>query len=327
MLLAVIDLSSKVPIDRLKGRMKKIFVGTGLLFSALLMGCGGGGGGGSPVNNPVSTIAAKTITLFDTGSQVLSSPKLMAFSGNGLLSVAVQGSNRVDTFNVSNGALVSSFAVNDPIGVAVKTDPLTGATTVYYAAGSGIYTGGGSTVVANVGGNYYGLTFLSSTEFYVGNISGSGTVVKYTSASINAQGTVSGFSGFPSALVAHGGYVYATLTDGNVAKINPIDGSHTNVAWGVFENPNGIAIDGDYAYVANNGPSNNGVGGYISRIKLSDGSNERFVSDTIGIWQTSTQGFCSPTGLAVYGGYLYVSNGTCPSNDGNKNKILKVKLP
>jgi hypothetical protein len=152
-------------------------------------------------------------------------------------------------------------------------------------------------------------------------------VVKYTSASINAQGTLSGFSGFPAALVAHNGFIYATLTDGNIAKINPNNGTHTNVAWGVFENPNGIAIDGDYAYVANNGPSNNGVGGYISRIKLSDGSNERFVSDTIGTWQTPTQGFCSPTGLAVYSGYLYVSNGTCPSNDGNKNKILKVKLP
>jgi hypothetical protein len=69
------------------------------------------------------------------------------------------------------------------------------------------------------------------------------------------------------------------------------------------------------------------VGGYISRIKMSDGNQERFVSDSIGIWQTATQGFCSPTGLAIYAGYLYVSNGTCPSNDGNKNKILKVKLP
>jgi hypothetical protein len=77
----------------------------------------------------------------------------------------------------------------------------------------------------------------------------------------------------------------------------------------------------------NNGPNNNGVGGYISRIKMSDGTPERFVSDSIGIWQTESKGFCSPTGLAVYGGYLYVSNGTCPSNDGNKNKILKVKLP
>ncbi len=308
--------------------MKKILVGIELFLAALLMGCGGGGGGGeSGTVDPAPTIVAKTITLFDTGSHALSSPKLMAFSGNGLLTVAVQGSNRVDTFNVNNGVRVSSFNVNDPIGVAVKTDPLTGATSVYYAAGSGIYTGGGSTVVANVGGNYYGLTFLSSTEFYVGNISGLGTVVKYTSASINAQGTLSGFSGFPAALVAHNGFIYATLTDGNIAKINPNNGTHTNVAWGVFENPNGIAIDGDYAYVANNGPSNNGVGGYISRIKLSDGSNERFVSDTIGTWQTPTQGFCSPTGLAVYSGYLYVSNGTCPSNDGNKNKILKVKLP
>jgi len=302
-----------------------------LIFLSLLAltGCGGGGGGsGSNASNGVPpTVEAKTITLFDTGTVTLSLPKLMAFSGNGFLTVAIQGSDRVDTFDVNTGGSVSSFAVNDPIGVSVKTDPLTGAASVYYSAGSGIYTGGGSSVVSNVGGNYYGLAFLSSTEFYVGNISGSGAVVKYTSASINPQATITGFSGFPSALIAHNGFIYTTLTDGNIAKINPANATYSYVAWGAFENPNGIAIEGDYAYVANNGPYNNGVGGYISRIKMSDGTPERFVSDSIGIWQTESKGFCSPTGLAVYGGYLYVSNGTCPSNDGNKNKILKVKLP
>jgi len=302
---------------------------TQLMFLLLLTLSGCGGGSGSNTSNGASsTIAAKTITLFDTGAVTMSLPKLMAFSGNGLLTVAIQDSGRVDTFDVNTGGRVSSFAVKDPIGVSVKTDPLTGAASVYYSAGSGIYTGGdGSSVVANVSGNYYGLAFLSSTEFYVGNISGSGAVVKYTSASINPQATITGFSGFPSALIAHNGFIYATLTDGKIAKINPANASYTYVAWGAFENPNGIAIDGDYAYVANNGPNNNGVGGYITRTKMSDGTSERFVSDSTGIWQTASQGFCSPTGLAVYGGYLYVSNGTCPSNDGNKNKILKVKLP
>lgn len=307
--------------------MKKILLVIDLIVAACLAGCGGGGGGSASSNQAPVAVVSKTITLFDTGSWTLNLPKLMTFSGNGLLTVAVQGGNRVDTFNVTTGNRVSSYSVNDPIGVAVKTDPVTGAASVYYAAGSGVYTDGGSSVVANVAGNYYGLAFLSSTEFYVGNISGLGSIVKYSSASINAQATITGFSGFPSALVAHNGFVYATLTDGNIAKINPANGTHTNVAWGAFDHPNGIAIDGDYAYVANNGPNNNGVGGYISRIKMSDGSNELFVSDTIGIWNTPTQGFCSPTGLAIYSGNLYVSNGTCASNDGNKNKILKIKLP
>jgi hypothetical protein len=305
--------------------MKNIKLTLTFVVAATLLGCGGGGGGGS--SNDAPAVAAKTITLFDTESQTLSLPKLMAFSGSGLLTVAVQGSDRVDTFNVNTGSLVSSYSVNDPFGVAVKNDALTGAASLYYAAGSGIYTDGGSTVVANVGGNYYGLAFLSATEFYVGNISGLGTVVKYTSSSINPQATITGLSGFPSALIAHNGFIYVTLTDGNIAKIDPTNLTHTNVAWGTFEHPNGIAIEGDYAYVANNGPNNNGVGAYISRIKMSDGSQERFVSDTLGVWQTPTPGFCSPAGLAIYSGYLYVSNGTCPSNDGNKNKILKVKLP
>jgi hypothetical protein len=305
--------------------MKIIKLPLTFVVAATLLGCGGGGGGGG--SNDAPAVATKTITLFDTASQTLSLPKLMAFSGSGLLTVAVQGSDRVDTFNVNTGRLVSSYPVNDPFGVAVKNDAMTGAASLYYAAGSGIYTDGGPTVVANVGGNYYGLAFLSATEFYVGNISGLGTVVKYTSSSINPQATITGLSGFPSALIAHNGFIYVTLTDGNIAKIDPTNLTHTNVAWGNFEHPNGIAIEGDYAYVANNGPNNNGVGAYISRIKMSDGSQERFVSDTLGIWQTPTSGFCSPAGLAIYSGYLYVSNGTCPSNDGNKNKILKVKLP
>lgn len=308
--------------------MKTIKLPLAFALATTLLACGGGGGGGGGAND-APAVAAKTITLFETGSQTLSLPKLMAFSGSGLLTVAVQGLNRVDTFNVNTGSLVSSYSVTDPpFGVAVKNDAVTGAASLYYTAGDGIYKDGGpTTVVTKVGGNYYGLAFLSSTEFYVGNISGLGTVVKYTSSSINPQATITGLSGFPSALIAHNGFIYATLTDGNIAKINPTNLTHTHVDWGVFENPNGIAIDGDYAYVANNGPNNNGVGAYISRIKMSDGSQERFVSDTVGVWQTPTPGFCSPAGLAIYAGYLYVSNGTCPSNDGNKNKILKVKLP
>jgi hypothetical protein len=86
-----------------------------------------------------------------------------------------------------------------------------------------------------------------------------------------------------------------------------------------------MAIDGDYAYIANAGDSN-GNNGYISRVKISDGSKEVFASSSIGLWQTTGVGFCGPSGLAIYDKYLYVSNGTC-TNAVNQNQILKIKLP
>ncbi len=311
--------------------MKKILIGSGFFFAALLMGCGGGGGGGSSssgASSPPATVIEKSITIFETPGQQLSLPKLMLSSSTGLLTVAAQGSNKVYTFDLADGHLVIpyTYTVTNPIGVAFKT----GTSEVYYAAGSGVFTGGGSSIISNVSGNYYGLTFTSSTDFYVGNISGSGTIVKYTVASQTPQDTIdqtNGLTGFPSALVTYNGFIYASLTDQQIVKINPVTKVITPLSWGHFDHPNGIVIDGTYAYIANNGASNNGDGGYISRVKMSDGTNEVFASDTVGAWKTTSTGFCGPAGVALYDGYLYVSNGTCASGNSNQNKILKIRIP
>lgn len=301
------------------------------LLVGVIAGCGGGGGGvssssDSNLTTPVTPIIEKSITIFETPGQQLSLPRLMLSSSTGQLTVAAQGSDKVYTFDLSDGHLVSAYAVNDPIGVAFKS----GTSEVYYAAGAGIYTGGGSTIISNVSGNYYGLTFTSSTDYYVGNISGSGTIVKYTVASQIPLDTIdqtNGLTGFPSALVTNNGFIYASLTDQKIVKIDPLTKVVTPMSWGHFDHPNGIVIDGGYAYIANNGPLNNGDGGYISRVKISDGSNEVFASDTVGVWKTANKGFCGPAGVAVYETYLYVSNGTCASSNSNQNKILKIKIP
>jgi hypothetical protein len=315
-----------------KNKMKnKLLVISVSLLAGLFVGCGGGGGGVSSSNNSnpdtqVAPVIEKSITIFDTPGQQLSLPKLMLSSSTGQLTVAAQGSDKVFTFDLSDGRLISSYSVNDPIGVAFKT----GTSDVYYAAGSGVFTGGGSTIISNVAGNYYGLTFTSATDFYVGNISGSGTVVKYSVASQIPQDTIdqsNGLTGFPSALVSYNGFIYASLTDQKIVKIDPVTKVVTPLSWGRFDHPNGIVIDSGYAYIANNGASNNGDGGYISRVKLSDGTNEIFASDTVGAWKTSSTGFCGPAGVATYGGYLYVSNGTCASANGNQNKIFKIRIP
>jgi hypothetical protein len=308
----------------------KILVICMTLFVGVLAGCGGGGGASSSSDpnqiTPVTPVIEKSITIFDTPGQQLSLPRLMLSSSTGQLTVAAQGSDNVYTFDLSDGHLISAYAVNDPIGVAFKT----GTSDVYYAAASGVFTGGGSTIISNVAGNYYGLTFTSSTDFYVGNISGSGSIVKYTVASQVPQDTIdqtNGLTGFPSALVTYNGFIYASLTDQKIVKIDPVTKVVTPLSWGHFDHPNGIVINGGYAYVANNGVLNNGDGGYISRVKMSDGTNEVFASDTVGVWKTSSAGFCGPAGVAVYDTYLYVSNGSCASANSNQNKILKIKIP
>jgi hypothetical protein len=301
-----------------------------LLICTALVGCGGGGGSSASGNTQdlsLTSVIEKSITNFDTPGQQLNLPKLMLSSNTGQLTVAAQGSDMVYTFDLSDGHLVTSYAVNDPIGVAFKT----GTSDVYYAAASGVFTNGGSTIISNVSGNYYGLTFTSSTDFYVGNISGSGSIVKYTVASQTPQDTITvGLTGFPSALVTYDGFIYASLTDQKIVKIDPATKGVTPLNWGSFDHPNGIVIYGSYAYIANNGASNNGDGGYISRIKLSDGTNEVFASESLGVWKTNSKGFCGPAGVAAYDGYLYVSNGSCSSGSvgsGNQNKILKIKIP
>ena len=302
---------------------------TPLTFLLLLAmsGCGGGGGGTS---NDTSTVAAKTITLFDTGTVTLSLPKLMAFSGNGLLTVAVQGSDRVDTFDVNSGNRVSFLSVVNPFGVAVKT----GTNDVYYTGGTsgnqGVFLNGVQVPIPNTSANLYGIAFTNAQNWYVANVAGS--ILIYLN---NVQGnpvSVPVPSGLPSALIANNGLIYVSLAGpaASILSFNPANSSapgngFTVLPWGTFDFPNGMAIDGEYAYIANGGL--NGNNGYISRVKISDPSdNEVFASSSVGIWRTSGVGFCNPSGLAIYDKYLYVSNGTC-ANSINQNQILKIKLP
>lgn len=316
--------------------MNKFFLITVGGALGLLSACGGGGGGSSagvapqPTN---STVAAKTITTFDTFGVSTTRPQLMAVSGAGLLTVALPGDGRVDTFSLSTGQRVSTYNVTSPVGVALKT----GSAAVYYSAMSGIYTNGGASLISDVGGNYTGLVFTSASTLYVGNIANGGSIDKYvTSVSTSVPSRVlRSFTGLPSGIAVYsdnlGTYLYVTQSDGNIAKVNTSNDSHANVAWGTFDHPSGIAIDSNgYAYVANAGPSNNGDHGYITKVKISDGTREVFASETQGVWQTNAPGFCGLSGLAIDGGYLYAANGECSTNYSgyaNRNKILKIKLP
>ena len=293
------------------------------LLTSVLAGCGGGGSGG----NPATVIYEKTITGFSTVNHPLTSPKLMTFSGSGLLTVADSAS--VVTFNVASGAVVSNYSITNPFGVAVKP----GSNDVYYTGGvsgnQGVFLNGQQIPIPNTSANLYGIAFTTAQDWYVANVAGS--VLIYQNTNQGNPVSVPVPSGFPSALVANNGLIYVSLAGpgASILSFNPAatgasNHGFTQLPWGTFDFPNGIAVDGEYAYIANSGDSN-GNNGYISRVKISDGTKEVFASSSVGVWQTTGVGFCGPSGLAIYDKYLYVSNGTCTSAI-NQNQILKIKL-
>lgn len=307
--------------------MKLKFVFSFLLFSTTLLGCGGGGSSVSDTTSPTVAAYEKTITTFSTAIHPLNSPNLMTFSGAGLLTVA--DANSVVTFNVNSGSVVSNYAVTSPFGVAVKP----GTDDVYYTGGpssnQGVFLKGQSIPIPDTGANLYGIAFTTDQDWYVANVAGS--VLIYQN---NRQGvpiSVPVPTGLPSALISNNGLVYVSLAGRatSILSFNPANTSDVNrgftvLPWGTFDFPNGLAIDGDYAYVANAGDSQ-GDNGYISRVKISDGTKEVFASASVGVWRTSSVGFCGLSGLAIYDKYLYASNGTCSSSM-NEHQILKIKL-
>jgi hypothetical protein len=270
----------------------------------------------------------KTITVYDTSSHPLSTPRLMTFSSTGLLAVADHAS--IVTFDTANGSLASEYLVTNPFGVAVKPNT----NDVYYTGGTngnqGVFLNGNSVSIPNTNANLYGISFTTAQDWYVANVAGS--VLIYLNTSRGNPAFVPVPLGLPSALVSSNGLIYVSLSGANasILEFNPAnaagpDNGFTTLPWGTFDFPNGMAIDGDYAYIANAGDAN-GDNGYISRVKISDGSDkEVFASDSVGVWRTSGVGFCGPAGLAIYDKYLYVSNGTCTSGI-NQNQILKIKL-
>jgi hypothetical protein len=296
------------------------------------MGCGVGGGGGGAADgggNQRLPVYEKTITSFDTSNHPLTTPRLMTFSSTGLLTVAEQSA--IVTFDTANASVTSTYAVQNPFGVAVKP----GTNDVYYTGGvpanQGVYLNGVQVPIPNTNANLYGITFNTANDWYLANVAG--RVMIYQN---NNPGTPTSSvpvpAGFPSALLSNNGLIYVSLAGAgsSILRFNPANAADptnhgfTTLPWGTFDFPNGMAIDGDYAYIANAGDAH-GDNGYISRVKISDETKEVFASNSVGVWRTAGVGFCGPAGLAIYDKYLYVSNGTCTSSI-NQNQILKIKL-
>ena len=111
--------------------------------------------------------------------------------------------------------------------------------------------------------------------------------------------------------------MYVTRNESNVngaiQKIDLTTNAVTDVAGSVlFNRPNAIAVNssnGDF-YVVNDG----------------DGKVLKVSGGNVTVHLDSSNGLCSPGGVAVGGdGLLYVSNGACPSSNGD-GFILKASL-
>ena len=321
--------------------MKKLIFIVALLSTTAFLGCGGGGGGGggsggtsgvaaSPSTTPAPA-PVPMVSIFAPGVP-FNLPKHLLFSG-GNLYVA----NQPDILKISAaGALLQSYAVTDPIGIGVQSNSIfhTGKQSGY----DGVFQLGNASSLVNLSAsnNFDGIAFYSTNMLFVANAT---NVLVYTNFS-NSQ--VINLTATPVALASDvtKGRVYLTTDDGKVGYINPTNPSAgiTNLTqtsparWGPLQHPNGlVVVSTGFVYVVSQGDAS-GNGGYISKIDTTTGATEVLVSDSVGSWGTVPVGFCGPTGITIdsTNENLFVSNSSCTSNYsgyGNRNKILKIKLP
>lgn len=321
-----------------KASMKKLHFVLALLLVMTFIGCGGGGGSGgtsggavSPATTPAPVTVAM-VSVFAPGV-TFNLPKHLLFSG-GNLYVA----NQPDILKVSSaGALLQSYAVTNPIGIGTQSN------NIYHTGELGGFDGifqlGNSTFLVDrlASNNFDGIAFYSTNMLFVANVT---YVLVYTNFSnpqrINLTTTpVSLASDVAKARV------YLTTDDGKIGYINPTNPSAgvTNLTqtaparWGPLQSPNGLVVSTNgFVYAVNQGDLS-GNGGYISKIDTTTGITEVLVSDSVGSWGALPVGFCRPTGIAIdsTNENIYVSNGVNCSlgyaGYGNRNKILKIKLP
>jgi len=320
-----------------KASMKKSLSVSALLLAMTFLGCGGGGGGGgtsggavSPATTPAPVTVAM-VSVFAPGV-TFNLPKHLLFSGNNLY-VA----NQPDILKISSaGALVQSYAVTNPIGIGTQSN------NIYHTGELGGFDGifqlGNPTFLVDrlASNNFDGIAFYSTNMLFVANVT---YVLVYTNFS-NPQRINLATTPVSLASDVAKARVYLTTDDGKIGYINPTNPSAgvTNLTqtsparWGPLQRPNGLIVaTNGFAYAVNQGDLS-GNGGYISKIDTTTGVTQVLVSDSVGSWGAVPVGFCGPTGITIdsTNENLFVSNGSCSvsySGYGNRNKILKIKLP
>ena len=324
--------SSKVAKGRFSKAMHKFFISVGLILPVLLAACGGGGGGGSSAsvvdpNSPVVNPTVRTIDRINSGFSFPTIPNTKGYvtvMGN---SIYVSDASKVWVLNFL-GQSTTSISVPDPRGVVGINGSL------YYASWTAsstdqfiyIYPNTVTSVASSgVASTNFGSLASFSGDLYAVDYSNSGQILKFTN-NIGTGASVTGTTG-ANYITSDSNRIYITKTAG-VGYIDQ-QGVHA-YSWGLTNNPQGIAVTSNYAYVVSDADMN-GNGAVIKRVKLSDGTVDTYVDEqSLGVWDHSiSKGFCGPTGMAVNttDGYLYVINGYCTgSAAGNAHSLLRIKI-
>ena len=332
--------------------MRINFLSLFLAWSLLLLGGCGGGGGGSSSSSSTYTASPSVFINSSTISNVVNLNYLrqMFFDGTYLYVVnsidadqTTSSGGKIYKFDTT-GAYISSIgaSIKWPFSVsvynsnvfAVATDtggsgstglinlsssptPVVTALASPYAVG--IDSMNGRVYVSDVGGG----TYANSVVVY--NIGSYGAPLSFISIGSNPSGIA-----YDSSL----GYMYVTrqsATSAGVYKINTSTYAATTMVsasfGSVFNNPTGIAVRSAYkeVYVANTGTSSGDTDSSILKITYDSSGNATAVTTFLSGSSTSSM-LCGPVGLAINSNILYISNGTCTTNNAYAKSVIKVVL-
>lgn len=295
--------------------MKNKFLVLCLLVAATLLGCGGGGGGASGAGgNAGGGGIGKTVNQFVSGPW-LSGSRHIAFLGTDLYVANAGGSNVIKVDAAGNHT--AQLSISSPFGITAHgsdvfvTGSISGVSKAYL-----VPNGTSSTPACNCYGVAYDGTRLAIVDQTAVNVGGvtKYPVKTYTSGALYQTTNI---ESKPTGLIFYNTFLYVTRyeasTSGAIQKIDLTTNAVTDVAGSaLFNRPNAIAVNssnGDF-YVVNDG----------------DGKVLKISGGTVTVHLDSSNGLCSPGGVAIGGdGLLYVSNGACPGGSGD-GFILKASL-
>lgn len=315
----------------------------------LLSGCGGGGGSSSS-----SSSSTTSPTVFINSSTISNAVSLgylrqMFFDGTYLYVVnstdadqTTSNGGKIYKFDTS-GAYISSIgtSIKWPFSVSVYNNNVFAVATDTVGGTSGLINLTSSTTpVVTALSSAYGVGIDSTNgRVYVSDVGGgtyANSVVVYAIGSYVAPLTFISLGSSPSGIAYDSslGYMYVTrqgATSAGVYKINTSTYAASTLVsstfGNIFNNPTGIAVRSSYkeVYVANTGTVAGDTDSSILKITYDSSGNATAVTTFLSGTSTSSM-LCGPVGLAINGNTLYISNGTCTTNNAYAKSVIKVTL-
>lgn len=317
----------------------------------LLSGCGGGGGGASSSSSSYSASPSVFINSSTISNVVtLGYLRQMFFDGTYLYVVNSTDADqttslggRIYKFDTS-GAYVASIgaSIKWPFSVSVYNNNVFAVATDTGGSGSTglINLSSSTTPVVTALASPYGVGMdTTNNRVYISDVGGgtyANSVVVYTVGSYGAPLTFVSIGSSPSGIAFDStlGFMYVTrqgATSAGVYKVNTSTYAASTLVsssfGSIFNNPTGIAVRSAYreVYVANTGTTAGDTDSSILKITYDSSGNATAVTTFLSGTSTSSM-LCGPVGLAINGNTLYISNGTCTTNNAYARSVIKVTL-